>query len=124
MATFSRPSFLVSLAAVLALSLGACASSQDDTAPSAPSAPPTSATEATPATPPGDAAAQCNAGAAQSFVGQEATEATVAEAQTAAGATGAVRVIKPGQAVTMDFRGDRLNVEVDERNAIVRITCG
>ena len=121
MVTFSRPSFLVSLAAVLALSLGACASSQDDTAPSAP---PTSATEATPATPPGDAAAQCNAGAAQSFVGQEATEATVAEAQTAAGATGAVRVIKPGQAVTMDFRGDRLNVEVDERNAIVRITCG
>lgn len=124
MATFSRPSFLVSLAAVLALSLGACASSQDDTAPSAPSAPPTSATEATPATPPGDAAAQCNAGAAQSFVGREATETTVAEAQTAAGATGAVRVIKPGQAVTMDFRGDRLNVEVDERNAIVRITCG
>lgn len=62
--------------------------------------------------------------AAQSYVGQVATEATVAQAQAAAGATGAVRVIEPGQAVTMDFRGDRLNVEVDESNAIVRITCG
>ena len=38
--------------------------------------------------------------------------------------TGDVRVIKPGQAVTMDYRGDRLNVEVDAHNAIVRITCG
>jgi hypothetical protein len=69
-------------------------------------------------------AAQCNAAAAQSFVGKEATEATVADAQRAAGAKGDVRVIKPGQAVTMDYRADRLNVEVDARNAIARITCG
>jgi len=129
MATFFRL-FPVSLAATLALSLGACASSQDGAAPSAPPAssaqpaPGTPAPEAPPATTPGDATAQCNADAAQSFVGQEAADTTVAQAQAAAGATGAVRVIKPGQPVTMDYRVDRLNVEVDAHNAIVRITCG
>lgn len=130
MATFSRPIFLAALATVLAVALGACASPGDDDATSSPPASPadptagTAASEAPTATPPGDASAQCNAAAAKAFVGREATEATVAEAQTAAGATGAVRVIKPGQPVTMDFRGDRLNIEVDERNGIVRITCG
>src|SRR3546814_11180429 len=69
-------------------------------------------------------ATQCDADAAQSYIGQDASEATVAEAKAAAGATGALRVIKPGQPVTMDFRADRLNVEVDDDNAILRITCG
>ena len=129
MASFSRLSFHVALATILA-ALCACASTRDDDAASAPPAssadatPGTATSEAATTTPPGDASAQCNAAAAKAFVGREATEATVAEAQTAAGATGAVRVIKPGQPVTMDFRGDRLNVEVDERNGIVRITCG
>jgi Peptidase inhibitor I78 family len=35
-----------------------------------------------------------------------------------------VRVIRPGQAVTMDFRGDRLNVEIDERNRVRALRCG
>src|SRR3546814_5427836 len=77
-----------------------------------------------PAPAPADMATQCDADAAQSYIGQDASEATVAEAKAAAGATGALRVIKPGQQVTMDFRADRLNVEVDDDNAIVRITCG
>ena len=125
-----RPLLLLPLAALTLWSLGACAPRQDtvsDTAPAASSsseaAPATPADTAAPATT-GDMAAQCNAAAAQSFVGKEATEATVADAQRAAGAKGDVRVIKPGQAVTMDYRADRLNVEVDARNAIVRITCG
>ena len=126
MASFSRLSFPVALATILAAALCACASTGDDDASSAPpaAAAGTTTSEAPTATSPGDASAQCNAAAAKAFIGREATEATVAEAQTAAGATGAVRVIKPGQPVTMDFRGDRLNVEVDERNGIVRLTCG
>lgn len=122
----SLPSLLTS--ACLALLLGACASSPDSGAASDAAAPgdtaqtPQAIAPAAPA--PGDTAAQCNATAAQSFVGQDASDATVAQAQTAAGATGAVRVIKPGQPVTMDFRADRLNVEVDEHNAIVKISCG
>jgi hypothetical protein len=35
-----------------------------------------------------------------------------------------VRVIEPGQAVTMDFRAERLNLYVNERGAITRVACG
>ena len=35
-----------------------------------------------------------------------------------------VRVIRPGDAVTMDYRGDRVNIKVNERNAIVGVACG
>ena len=36
----------------------------------------------------------------------------------------AVRVIHPGQAVTMDYSPVRVNIHVNERNAITSITCG
>lgn len=35
-----------------------------------------------------------------------------------------VRVIRPGDAVTMDFRTDRLNVEVGAGGRIERLRCG
>ena len=128
-----RPLLVLPFAALTLCSLAACAPRQDtvsETAPPTPAA--TAPSEASPATPADTAtpaatdgmAAQCDAATAQSFVGKEATEATVADAQRTAGAKGDVRMIKPGQAVTMDYRPDRLNVEVDARNAIVRITCG
>ena len=53
------------------------------------------------------------------------------EAERAHGAIGraatqshAVRVIHPGQAVTMDYSPVRVNIHVNERNAITSITCG
>lgn len=67
--------------------------------------------------------AKCDAEAAQRFVGQRADEATVRAAVAASGATLA-RVIGPGMMVTMDFRGDRLNLRLDEAGRIVAITCG
>ena len=30
----------------------------------------------------------------------------------------------PGDVVTMDYRGDRVNIKVNERNAIVGVSCG
>ncbi len=36
----------------------------------------------------------------------------------------AVRVIRPGQAVTMDYREDRLNIGVSDANVIIKIYCG
>jgi hypothetical protein len=36
----------------------------------------------------------------------------------------AIRWIEPGMAVTMDFRADRLNVELNEDNAVTAIRCG
>ena len=35
-----------------------------------------------------------------------------------------VRVIRPGQAVTMDYRVDRVNIKLNERDAIVGVSCG
>ncbi|SFR97494.1 I78 family peptidase inhibitor [Yoonia litorea] len=37
---------------------------------------------------------------------------------------GQVRVIRPDDAVTMDFRPERINFMIDDENAISRITCG
>lgn len=37
---------------------------------------------------------------------------------------GQVRVLRPGSIVTQDYRPERLNFEIGERNQIARITCG
>ena len=65
----------------------------------------------------------CDAEAAQRFVGQKADEATVKAAVAASGAKSA-RVIKPDMMVTMDFRGDRVNIRVDDAGKIIAVTCG
>ena len=35
-----------------------------------------------------------------------------------------VRWIRPKQAVTMEFREDRLNITVDKRERVKQLTCG
>lgn len=77
-------------------------------------------TTESPPSPPAEAGA-CNADAAQSLVGKPASSAE--EARAASGAR-AMRVVRPGQAVTMDYRPDRLNVELDASDIVVRISCG
>lgn len=103
----------LALAAATALlsSLAAC------TAP--PAAEPISPPLADPET----GAGSCNADAVKSWVGKTANEDVVRQAVAAAGAKG-VRVIEPGQAVTMDFRADRLNIEVDAQGVITTVRCG
>lgn len=34
------------------------------------------------------------------------------------------RIIRPGMAVTMDYREDRLNIEIDAAEMISRVNCG
>jgi hypothetical protein len=95
----------------------------DATAPVAPApvepAPPA---DAPPAVEPPIAAA-CDADAADGFVGQAATTEVVEQARVAAGAAVA-RTLAPGQVVTMEFRGDRLNLMVDEANVVTGMRCG
>ena len=65
----------------------------------------------------------CDAAAAQSLIGQQAS----AEAgQRLLALTGArqLRWAPPGAALTMDFRPDRLTVSYDGSMRIDRITCG
>lgn len=65
----------------------------------------------------------CNAEPAQSHVGKPASDANIQSAFKASGAK-TMRSIKPGQAVTMDYREDRLNVHQDASGNIERISCG
>ena len=98
--------------ALLPLALAACTSS--------PSADKTAAESAAPAP---DAPKHCDAAAAQWAIGKTADQALVDKAVSDSGSSNA-RVIKPGQAVTMDFREDRLNIEVDAANAVTAVRCG
>ena len=66
--------------------------------------------------------AGCDAAHVEPFFGQPGHD-VAATARKAAGAR-AVRVIGPGDAVTMDFRDDRLNLEIDADGKIVRARCG
>ena len=65
----------------------------------------------------------CNAAAAQDLVGRQRSEALGAEALRLTGAR-AVRWIRPGDAVTMDYRPDRLNIELDEQGRVSAFRCG
>jgi hypothetical protein len=66
---------------------------------------------------------QCNADRVQPLVGREATPDLIARAQQRSGAR-TVRVIRPGMAVTMDFRSDRLNLDLDGTDTITAARCG
>lgn len=67
--------------------------------------------------------ARCRAAGAQAELGKAVDDETADNARAAAGALRA-RIIKPGQAVTMDLDPQRLNIEVDETGRIRRLRCG
>lgn len=73
--------------------------------------------------PPMAASMQCNDSKGQTAVGQTATQSVVDKTIADTGSRNA-RVIKPGQAVTMDYREDRVNINVDAKNVIVSVKCG
>lgn len=65
----------------------------------------------------------CEAAAAQRLIGQTANAALGSDALRLTGAS-SLRWIPPGTAVTMDFRPDRLNIELDAQNRVTAIRCG
>ncbi|SFQ12696.1 I78 family peptidase inhibitor [Variovorax sp. 770b2] len=66
---------------------------------------------------------QCNADGARFAVGQPLTPQLEAAARVRSGA-GIVRALKPGEAVTMELNGGRLNLDVDARNRVTDVRCG
>ncbi|MBB4128139.1 hypothetical protein GGR77_003466 [Xanthomonas translucens] len=113
--------------ACLALALAACTAPPPDeqeqvgakaqkAAEQAAKPDPTSAPEAPPV-------GTCDASQAQGLVGQAAEQALVDQARIDTGSK-SVRVLKPNQAVTMEFNGERLNIEVDAKNVITGVRCG
>ncbi len=76
-----------------------------------------------PPAPPPPQATTCEASGATWAVGQHATDRVVERARMAAGARTA-RVLRPGEAVTMEFNAERLNLEVNEREIVQNVRCG
>lgn len=66
---------------------------------------------------------ECRAEPAQQYVGRKA-DTQIVEAAKSASTSQQVRVIGPDDAVTLDYRPDRLNLRVDADRTIVAITCG
>ena len=69
------------------------------------------------------ASGECNAEGLDNLIGRARTEELGAEALRRSGAR-ALRWIRPGDAVTMDFRQDRLNISLDAQNRVERLHCG
>jgi hypothetical protein len=109
----------LALAATLALACAACATTtpEHDTTPTDP----TANTPSAAAPPP--MAAECQATAAQQFVGQKATPEVLEAARVAAGAAVA-RALRPDMMVTMEYRGDRLNLRTDTNDVVASVGCG
>ncbi len=61
----------------------------------------------------------CNAQRFRGLVGQQVDDMAALSV-----AAPKVRLIFPGDAVTQDFRDDRLNVEFDEARRVTRVWCG
>ena len=68
-------------------------------------------------------AGACTAEAAQAWIGKPASETNLEAVRAATGAA-ALRALKPGDAMTMDYRTDRVNVVQDANGAIEKISCG
>ncbi|MDF9434743.1 I78 family peptidase inhibitor [Chromohalobacter israelensis] len=95
--------------ALLTILLAGCSAGQ--TPDEAPTPPSTSQRDA------------CGADALNDYQGRRATESTLARLEEESDAE-RVRVVGPNQAVTMDYRAQRLNVKLDDRQRIVELTCG
>lgn len=65
----------------------------------------------------------CGANGVQTRLGQAYSEALHEELATTSGAR-QVRVMRPGQAYTMEYLHDRLNIRLDEGERITDLFCG
>lgn len=116
--------------ALAALALASCAPQPADNAasgqqPAAAAAPADEPVRTDPpvASAPSEESMMCDAAKAQFAVGQTYSDALAEQARAAAGAK-IVRQLLPGQAVTMEFRADRLNLESGDGGRVVSVRCG
>ena len=103
-----KPTILIAMAASLAM--GACTPKAGQPQDTAGQAPP----------PVGDG---CSLSSLNDLVGKPFTPALEADARARAKVR-SVRAIRPGMAVTMDFRPDRLNIDIDGKNVVTGFRCG
>lgn len=116
--------------ALAALALASCTPQPAENAASSQQSPAAAAPAEEPAqmNPPSGSAsseenAMCDAAKAQFAVGQTYSDALAEQARTAAGAK-VVRQLLPGQAITMEFNAQRLNLESGGDGRVVSVRCG
>jgi len=66
---------------------------------------------------------RCNAEPVQYLVGERITVELAEQARELSGAN-LLRVIHPQQPVTMDYNPQRLNIDIDDDDSIIRLSCG
>ena len=101
--------------------LSACATGGSDGSGTTASAPPPAPSE--PMIQPIDDGPACNPDVLPAYVGRIGTPELLDEVKTRSGAAH-MRVGKPGMAMTMDFRQDRVTVFLDADNRIEALNCG
>ena len=104
--------FFPGLLVLAAMSMAGCQSSAQ-TAPSEPA----------PMPPEMGAKGPCDAGAIQHHVGSPYQSSLDEQLLSGSGAK-TLRVLRPGDVATMDFRQDRLNVKLDDSDVIESLACG
>ncbi len=127
MILLASPLRIAVITAALVLPLAACNAPQPDEqeaasaqAHAAAEQAATPAPEASPQPPP---AGNCEATQVQGLVGQTVSDVLAEQARIDAGAS-TVRILRPNQPVTLEFDGNRLNIEVDTDSAITGLRCG
>jgi len=76
-----------------------------------------------PAAKPVDPSQGCTSAAVEHLQGKVATPELLEQARQQAGASTA-RVLTPGSVVTLEYNGQRLNINVDDQRVITRVSCG
>ncbi|HEY0333786.1 MAG TPA: I78 family peptidase inhibitor [Stenotrophomonas sp.] len=123
----TRRGLFAAAVSTLVLTLAACQAPAPDEQEAVTAQAQQAAAEA--ATPTTDTAPQpppigsCDASQLQSLVGQKVTETLTEQARQDAHAT-SVRVLEPGQMVTMEFNGERLTLDVDAQHVVTAARCG
>ena len=114
-------------ALLLTLSLAACSSPETDEQTAAAEQSQAAASEA--ATPPAaepapaELAGTCDDTQAQWIIGKTPSEKDIEQAKSDSKSE-SVRALKPGDAATMDFNPNRLNIILDEKGAATSVNCG
>lgn len=112
-------------ALLLTLTLAACSAPAPDEQTAATEQSQAAAAAAAQAEPGSDPTApgSCDDTQAQWIIGKAATPADTEQAGKDAKAT-AVRTLKPGEAATMEFNPNRLNIDLDGKGVVTAVRCG
>ncbi|MCU7241126.1 I78 family peptidase inhibitor [Pseudomonas peradeniyensis] len=66
---------------------------------------------------------RCEASGADFTIGKLASPELLEQAKKASG-SGMARILKPHDMITLEYRSERLNLNVDDKGVVTRVNCG